>query len=349
MKNSVFYLVTALLAMIIVGCFVKGIKDIKDVSRSDSIEIVDKAEKIEKIEKVPIVVLQPNDNGVVYSGKLLSHCIEGLTKLRAEEITDSTILYAEVHKAIELERGFLKCFNKKHKKSFLSNAEKADSMANEGFAEIDSLGETGVTSNMVEYTDMHFYLERYREMLCYKELISQHTSMSSNIRKALYEEIMAWHKFFDAVTELAVQGVHMDFFAGGSMMAIAAPYCVWMAQECRAKSLRALLYTGITDGNGVPKDYEKLFVDKVTTRANSLYDTSMLEYVQDIDEQKRYKEECELAVKVMLPKVISTLKAWEKKRKTLVGSLYTSGSNRVYDIDVSSVLAELTEIIDISY
>lgn len=70
MKNSVFYLVTALLAMIIVGCFVKGIKDIKDVSRSDSIEIVDKAEKIEKIEKVPIVVLQPNDNGVVYSGKL---------------------------------------------------------------------------------------------------------------------------------------------------------------------------------------------------------------------------------------------------------------------------------------
>lgn len=272
-----------------------------------------------------------------------------MTKLRAEEITDSTILYAEVHKAIELERCFLKCFNKKHKKSVLSNAEKADSMANVGFAETDSLGETGVTSNMVEYTDMHFYLERYREMLCYKDLISQHTSMSSNIRKALYEEIMAWHKFFDAVTELAVQGVHMDYFADGSMMAIAAPYCVWMAQECRVKSLRALLYTGITEGNGVPKDYEKVFVDTVTTRANSLYDTSMLEYVKDIDEQKRYKEECKLAVKVMLPKAISTLKAWEQKRKTLVGSIYTSGSNHVYDIDVSSVLAELTEIITPSY
>lgn len=141
----------------------------------------------------------------------------------------------------------------------------------------------------------------------------------------------------------------MDFFTGGSMMAIAAPGCVWSAQECRANSLRTLLYTDVTKENDIPKDYEKEFVGKVKTRANSLYDISMLEYIQDIDEQKRYKEECDLARNVMLPKVISTLKEWEQKRKTLVYAIYAPGNKQVYDTDVSSILKELTDIISISY
>lgn len=340
MKKTVFYLVGALLLSIIAGCYAKSTKEDNEACPSDSVQ---------QGARKPLVLLQPNDSGIVYNDTLLNHCVNGLTTLTAEAITDSKTLYAEVRKAIELERGFLKCFNTLHTKSALSNAEKADSMANEAFTEIDSLGDTGVTSNMIEYTDMHFYLERYRELLCYKDLVSQKSSMPSNIKKALLEETIAWHKFFDAVTEFAVQGVRMDFFTGGSMMAIAAPGCVWSAQECRVKSLRALLYTGITEGNGVPKDYEKVFVDKVTTRANSLYDTSMLEYVQDIDEQKRYKEECTLVRTVMLPKVISTLKKWEEKRRTLVYTIYASDNNVAYANDVSAVLDDLTEIIEVSY
>lgn len=340
MKKTVFYLVGALLLSIIAGCYAKSPKEEKEACSSDSMQ--------QGVRK-PLVLLQPNDSGIVYKATLLNHCVEGLTTLTADPITDSKTLFSEVRKAIELERGFLKCFNKLHTKSALSNAEKADSMANEAFTEIDSLGDTGVTSNMIQYTDMHFYLERYRELLCYKDLLSQKSSMPSNIKKALLEETLAWHKFFDAVTQFAVLGVSIDFFTGGSMMAIAAPGCVWSAQECRANSLRTLLYTHVTKENDIPKDYEKQFVDKVTTRANSLYDTSMLEYIQDIDEQKRYKEECTLVRTVMLPKVISTLKEWEQKRKTLVYAIYTPGNKQVYDTDLSSILKELTDIISISY
>lgn len=340
MKKTVFYLVGALLLSIIASCYAKSPKEDKEACSSDSMQ---------QGARKPLVLVQPNDSGIVYKGTLLNHCINGLTTLTADPITDSKTLFSEVRKAIELERGFLKCFNKLHTKSALSNSEKADSMANEAFAEIDSLGETGVTMNMIEYTDKHFYLDRYRELLCYKDLVSQKSSMPSNTKKALIEETFAWHKFFDAVTEFAVQGVRMDFFTGGSMMAIAAPGCVWSAQECRVKSLRSLLYTGFTKGSDLPKDYEKQFIDKVTSRANSLYDTSMLEYISDIEEQKRYKEECTLARTVMLPKVISTLKKWEEKRRTLVYSIYASDNNVAYANDVSAVLNDLTEIIEISY
>lgn len=339
MKKTFICLVGALLLSIIAGCCAKSTKEDKETCSSDSMLQGTK----------PLVLVQPNDSGILYKDTLLNHCVNGLSTLTAEPITDCKTLYAEVRKAIELERGFLKCFNKLHTISALSNAEKADFMANEAFAEIDSLGETGVTTNMIEYTTKHFYLERYHEFLCYKDLVSQKSSMPVTVKKALLEEVIAWYSFFDAVTEFAVQSVHMDFFTGGSMMPIAASGCVLSAQECRVKSLRSLLYTGISKKYDLPNDYEKEFIGKVTSRANSLYDTSMLEYIQDIDEQKRYKEECEIARKVMLPKVISTLKEWEQKRKTLVYSIYTSGSDSVYDIDVSSFLDELSEIIEISY
>lgn len=328
MKRTAFYLAVALLATIIVGC---------------------KTKPAEKNEVEDVALLQPSDSSAVYSDTLLHHCVESLTALDAEAITDSTTLFAEVRKAIDIERGFLACFNALHPNSALSSAEKADSMANEAYTEIDSLGATGVTVNMIEYTDRHVYLERYRELLCYKDLVSPSSTMSPSLKKTLLGEAMAWHSFFDAVTEFAVQCVRIDFFTGGSMMAIAAPNCVWTAQECRATSLKALLYTGVPKQNNTPKDYEQQFIDKLTSRANSLYDTSMLQYIQDMDEQARYREECNLAKNEMFPKVISALKQWEQGRKTLVYSIHSSDNNLLYDNDVSSVLNKLSEIIEISY
>lgn len=340
MKKTFFYVLGTLFVMITASCNAKSPKVDKDANKPDSIE---------EVEKISIRVLQPNDRGVVYSGKLLNHCVEGLTKLRSEAITDSTTLYAEVHKAIELERAFLKCFNMLHADCNLSNAQKADSMANEAYAEIDSLGETGVTSNMVEYIDKHFYLDRYRELLCYKDIVSSNSSMTDSQKEALLDEIIAWHKFFDAVTEFALQGVKLDFFTGGSLVAIVAPDCVWSAQKCRVNSLKALLYNGIKKRKDIPKDYKKQFLNKLRSRVTSLSYPSFLDYTDDEVEKKRYRNEWYAAKTEMLPRVVSTLKEWEQKRKILISSIYQYDNNLLYDNDVSFVLGELSEIIVVSY
>lgn len=340
MRKIVLCLAGALLVTIIVGYNAKSSKEGKDVGHSDSIE---------KIEKKPIVMLQPNDTGIVYSDTLLNHCVSGLQTLNTDGITDSTTLFAEVRKAIELERGFLKCFNKLHTDTALSNVEKADSMVKEAYADIDSLCETGVTTDMVVCTFKHFSLGRYRELLCYKDLVSSGNSMSASQKKALLEEALAWHRFYDTVTEFAVQCVQLDFFTGGSMLCVAAPYCVLAAQECRTNTLKILLYVGAPQKNGVTKDYEKWFIDKMTSRMNSLDATSRFEYIKDKDVQQRYLEECYIARETMIPKVISTLKERERKRKALVCSIYSSGSDVMYDYDVSAVLTTLSEIIEPTY
>lgn len=329
MKKSVFLLLGILLTAIIAGFASRSIKK----TAEPSVALTD----------------SEDDSCGTYSDTLVNQCVEALQILKIDSIADTTILFGEVRKAVGIERRFVNIFNALHPDSPLSDSEKADSMANETYAKLEKMRDSEVTSDMIECIDKQILLDRYRELLCYRDFVTQHSSMPDSQKNALLDETIAWHKFYDAITDFAIHCVQIDFFTGGSMFGLIAHDCVSKAQKCRVNSLNKLLHSGILGHNDVQNDYEEVFVNKLSSRASSLYDVSLLEYIDNRDDQKRYARDCENVRTQLLPRALSSLKQWEKERNTLVYTLHPKDNNRLYNNDLSSILTQLTEIVEISY